>query len=516
MEMTKKQQMAHELAAKVDPGSFGYRIPGIQTWVILLAYFALIIISPHTGLVFSQIVAIYLLFRFTMVAFFYLISLERIRRTQKRLQKGPASDGLTTEQKEKYKKIHHVVIFPNYKEPIEVLSRSLDALVKQTIDCQQLTVVMAMEEAEAESREKGRLLAEKYSQYFGNFVLSYHPAHLPNEIPGKAANQSWAARQVKREILDPMGIPLENVTVSSCDADSELDPNYFAELTREFVTCEKPENLIWQSPIFFDHNIWQTPGSVRLLTFFNNAVQVSELSNPLAMAFPLSTYSLSFRLLVDVDYWDPIVISDDWHMFLRCFFAKGGDMKLRSIYLPTVGEPFLGETLWKTWVMVYKTRVRHAWGAGDMVYMLQQWRKQYRTPFLPKVGRFTKIWHDNMVFSLGGVITVVGTLLSIIIDGNPVITYPPFPVPYVMPVLNLMGGLGLVTIWLVERMRCNNKKFSWRFGVILGEIGSWIIFPVITFTLSGIPALHAHTKMLFGGSLTFERTPKGLLPKNTH
>ena len=166
--------MAHELAAKVDPGSFGYRIPGIQTWVILLAYFALIIISPHTGLVFSQIVAIYLLFRFTMVAFFYLISLERIRRTQKRLQKGPASDGLTTEQKENYKKIHHVVIFPNYKEPIEVLSRSLDALVKQTIDCQQLTVVMAMEEAEAESREKGRLLAEKYSQYFGNFVLSYH------------------------------------------------------------------------------------------------------------------------------------------------------------------------------------------------------------------------------------------------------------------------------------------------------------------------------------------------------
>ena len=121
-----------------------------------------------------------------------------------------------------------------------------------------------------------------------------------------------------------------------------------------------------------------------------------------------------------------------------------------------------------------------------------------------------------MVFSLGGVITVVGTLLSIIIDGNPVITYPPFPVPYVMPVLNLMGGLGLVTIWLVERMRCNNKKYSWRFGVILGEIGSWIIFPIITFTLSGIPALHAHTKMLFGGSLTFERTPKGLLLKNTH
>jgi hypothetical protein len=88
MEMTKKQQMVNELAAKVDPGSFGYRIPGIQTWVLLIAYFALIIISPRAGLVASQIVAIYLLFRFTMVAFFYLISLARIRLTHQRLNKG--------------------------------------------------------------------------------------------------------------------------------------------------------------------------------------------------------------------------------------------------------------------------------------------------------------------------------------------------------------------------------------------------------------------------------------------
>ena len=100
MEMTKKQQMAQELAARVDPGSFGYRIPGIQTWLILSVYFALIIISPHTGLVVSQIIAIYLLFRFTMVAFFYLISLDRIRLTHKRLRTGSATDSLSAEQKD--------------------------------------------------------------------------------------------------------------------------------------------------------------------------------------------------------------------------------------------------------------------------------------------------------------------------------------------------------------------------------------------------------------------------------
>jgi hypothetical protein len=148
-----------------------------------------------------------------------------------------------------------------------------------------------------------------------------------------------------------------------------------------------------------------------------------------------------------------------------------------------------------------------------MVYVLQQWGRHPRIPFLTKLGRFTKTWHDNMVFSLGGVFSVVGTLLSILLTGNPVITYPPFPVPYVMEALNVLGASGLLTIWIVERFRCNNSRYSWRLRVVAEEIGSWIIFPVITFMLSGMPALHAHTKMLFGGSLSYERTPKGLLPK---
>jgi hypothetical protein len=515
MEITKtQQQIPNELAARINPASFEYRIPGIQTWAILFIYLVLIIFSPRTALTLSQIVSVYLLLRFTLIAFFYLISLVKIRQEQRRVRTTSVTDGLTPDQVDRFKKIHHIVIFPNFKEPSEVLARSIQAIANQTIDHSQITVVLAMEEIEVGGRVKARQLAHRFGSSFANFLVTYHPPRIPGEIPGKAANQTWGARQVKRDIVDRLGIPLENVTVTSCDADSELDPNYFSVLTREFVTCEKPENLIWQSPIFFDHNIWHTPGSVRLLTFFNNAVQVSELSNPAAMAFPLSTYSLSFKLAVEVDYWDPLVISDDWHMFLRCYFAKDGDMHLRSIFLPTTGEPFLGESIIKTWMMVYKTRVRHAWGALDMVYVLQQWQRNGHTPFLSKLGRLVKIWHDNTIFGLGGVFTVVGTLLSIVIDHNPVITYPPFPVPYVMPVLNVLGGLGLIMIWIVERIRCNNARISWKPQVLLGEIASWIIFPVITFVLSGVPSLHAHTKILLGDSMTFERTPKGILPKN--
>jgi hypothetical protein len=88
------------------------------------------------------------------------------------------------------------------------------------------------------------------------------------------------------------------------------------------------------------------------------------------------------------------------------------------------------------------------------------------------------------------------------------------PTPYVMETLNGMGMVGILTIWIVERIRCNNRKHSWRLSAIFSEIPSWVIFLVITFVLAGLPFLHAHLKMLLGSNLTFERTPKGILPKN--
>lgn len=514
MEIIEKQNnVAEELSARIDPHSLSYKLPGIQTWLLLVTLLVLLVILPRTALTVAQVVAIYLLLRFMVVAIFYVVSLVNIRLAHRRMRTTGPLDGLTPEQIARYPKIHHVVVIPNLKEPLTVLSRTLQALADQSISKDQLTVVLGMEETEKGACEKGKVLQEQFAGRFAHFFVTLHPEGLPGEIPGKATNQNWGVRYARRELVDRLGMCLEDLTITSCDADSVLDRDYFRELTREYLTCPRPENAIWQTPIFFDHNIWFTPASVRLLTFFNNAVQISELSSPWSMVYPLSTYSLSFKLAVDVGYWDPIVISDDWHMFLRCFFAKQGDMTVRSLFLPTIGEPFLGETTWKTWAMVYRTHIRHAWGALDMVYVLQQWNLHPRVPFFKKLGRLLKIWHDNVVFSLGGIFVAVGTGLSILLDHNPVITYPPFPVPYVMEALNFLGVAGMITIWITERIRANHQKYTWKPGTVVPEIVSWIFFAVITFVLAGLPVLHAHTKMLLGDDLAFERTPKGIVPK---
>jgi len=278
------------------------------------------------------------------------------------------------------------------------------------------------------------------------------------------------------------------------------------------VQCKQPHNHFWQSPLLYDTNIWQTPASVRLLTFFTNSVSISELTIPFNPSFPLSTYTFSFRLLDDVDYWDPMVISEDWHMFLRCFFAKDGEMSVIPVYLPTIGEPVVGKNLWDTWITFYKQQLRHAWGALDISYVVQQWSRNKNIPFLKKTARLFKIVHDNMLLSAGAVFAVSGTILSMTLEGNPVVTMPSnFPYPLVLQIYNIVGAVGMISIWLVERFRCNNRHRSWRLDVLFIEIFNWVIFAFITYGLTSLPVLHAHTKLLLGDSLTYEVTPKGVL-----
>lgn len=515
MEITSKPNIAQVLAANIDPHNLSYKAPGISAWGLLLSFCILALVLPAQALLVARALSIYMLLRFTVVGVYYLISLVRIQRTQRRLSKQDVYEGLTAAQQARCAKIRHVVIIPNYKEPVEVMARTLEALAQSPLARTQIIPVLAMEESDADGPAVARQLTDRFAVCFANLLVTYHPSGLPGEIPGKAGNQAWAARQAKKELVDRQEMALEDLTVTSCDADSVMHKHYFGMLTRAYVTTAEPHNTIWQSPLFFDLNIWHAPASIRLLTFFNNAIQVSEMANPFSLPFPLSTYSLSFRLLTDVDYWDPAVISEDWHMFLRCFFARAGKMRVDAIFLPTLGEPVVGKNTWDAWVNFYKQQLRHAWGAGDMSYMLQHWNRHPGTPFIKKFGRIGKIWHDNMVFSTGSIIILLGTLLSINLENNPVITIPT-NTPYTswFALLNGMGVAFMLLIWLVERIRCNNRHMSWRLTTVISELGSWVIFAVITLVLAGLPVIQAQTMMLLGGSLVYERTPKGLPSKD--
>jgi hypothetical protein len=106
---------------------------------------------------------------------------------------------------------------------------------------------------------------------------------------------------------------------------------------------------------------------------------------------------------------------------------------------------------------------------------------------------------------------LIGTLLSMVLYNNPVITLPPgFPYPLLLQAANVLGALGLWGTWIAERVRVSSSVRHWRLSTLVMEILGWGAMPVASFVMLGLPVLHAQTKMMLGSQLSFARTPKQL------
>ena len=142
-----------------------------------------------------------------------------IRASYKKMQRYQAVDWiykLRNLPKEQYQipvssweDIWHLVIFPMFTEPYEVVRPALEAVAKSTGPNNRMIVVLAAEEAGEEGQEVARRLKEEFKGTFGHLFVTVHPKGLPGEIPGKGANERWAGLRAK-ELIDRENIPYEN------------------------------------------------------------------------------------------------------------------------------------------------------------------------------------------------------------------------------------------------------------------------------------------------------------------
>ncbi len=486
---------------------------GLFSWGVLVLCFVSLVVAPRLLLGVARVVAIYTMIRWIAFTFFYLAGMYKIRGLEKRGNATHYRD-LAGSEIARHKAVHHLVILPNFKEPQDILSRTLQSLSVQADAINCITVVLGMEAREPEAREKVKTLMAKYKGKFFCLLATFHPANLTGEAPGKAMNETWAARCARQELVENLGILPSQIVVTVVDSDSILHPRYFTELTHQFAADPRRYSLIWQAPILSDNDIWRTSPMIRLMTFYTNVITCGDYFNSWEAKFPYSTYSLSLNLLEDVNYWDPTVIAEDVNIFMRAFFIKGGEVFLQRIYLPVHSNPVYGANLWHAIGIFYNQKVRQGWGGAEIAYLFQKWNYPPGAPLLYKLGRLLKLFHDHLFFSTAGFIVSLGTVLSIIIDHTAIITFPPASFsPLLFIILNLLGGSALIVVWFAERMRLGRGWKDWSLKTLAGEIVSWLFFPVLFFLLMNLPGLQAQTGMLLGQPIPFNRTPKGIYSK---
>jgi cellulose synthase/poly-beta-1,6-N-acetylglucosamine synthase-like glycosyltransferase len=406
-----------------------------------------------------------------------------------------------------WNKVRHVVIVPTYKEPVYILERTLASLAAQDLPLKQLVVVLAMEkkEPEEERAPKVKVLTEKFGKSFGNFIITVHEL-VAGEVVGKSSNEKYAAVWIKKKLVDEEGYNIDYMTVTSCDADHKYHPKHFSCLTFKFLDNPERYKYFWQPAVMFYNNVWELPAITRVPNTFSSIWNLALLSRRDRL-INAQNYSLSFKLLDTVGYWDPDKIPEDWGIFFKAYYKIGG-VEVEPIYLPLHADAAQSTSLWKTLVNQYEQYKRWAWGVSDDPYIIKNYFLTKGINFWDKTLRvFYAIW-SHFTWPVNWFIITIGLTIPVLLNPAFGRTTLGYTIPKLSSfVLTIALVFLLVIIFMDNIYKPKRPKDYPLWRAILSPL-EFFLMPISGFFFAALPGLDAHTRLMLGKYLEYRATEK--------
>lgn len=450
-----------------------------------------------------------------------------------------------------YQDIFHLVILPMHTEPYGVVRESLESLTKSNYPKDKMIVVLATEEnGGVVARKTGELAEKEFSGKFFKFLVTAHPANLAGEIPGKGANETWAAREAKRLIIDPLieaqaksvsdstlvankrenqakqretfrgdshidsqnfaSISYKKILVSVFDVDTQIFPEYFGRLTYVFLNSENNLQAIYQPIPLFLNNIYQAPALARVVSFSATFWQMMQQSRPERLT-SFSSQSIPFQVLLDIGFWHTNVVSEDSRIFWQCYLRYHGDFRVEPLFYPVSMDANVAPTFWRTMINIYKQQRRWGWGCENIPYLLDGFKID---PLIPKEkkaywsfsileGFHSWATYSLMIFALGWLPVILGgkefgyTLLS-------------YNLPQITRLIISFSMVGIASSAVLSFVLLPPPPVWFKVRHKIMYVVQWLLVPVTLIFFGSIPAIEAQTRLMLGGKwrLGFWVTPK--------
>ena len=474
-------------------------MPGFVSWTLIL--------FPIWGSFFIPTVLAYFILFFDVYWFYKSFSLVITAFiASQRIKKAEKKDWLKlAKQLPDFEKVTHIVVIPNYKENVEKMRETFKSLVNQTFPAKRIYVVLAMEKREENAKEKADILIKEFGHKFGGIFASFHP-DLPGEVKGKSSNEAFAGKEAYKKLIGKKIIDLNFATISSVDADSVFDKQYYSYLTHSFITDEKRYNKFWQSANVSYNNFWSVPAPVRIIAFFGSLWRTGLLIQGDRL-ISNSTYSLSFKLLHEIGYWDTDVIPEDYRIFFKAFYKKSGDIWTAPIFLKTSMDAPLSSGYVNSLKNKYHQERRWSWGVSDDGLFVKWWLTVPNVPFFRKTMMIINVLFDHFMWPVNWfIITIAANIMPFI---NPVFSRT--TLGYNLPklaglilTLCLFATLAMIVIDFRNRPKAAAPSKTKQLLFPL----EFLLLPIVGFFLSALPALISHTQLMFGKRLEYKVTEK--------
>jgi cellulose synthase/poly-beta-1,6-N-acetylglucosamine synthase-like glycosyltransferase len=478
-------------------------VPAGLVWATFIAAVGLAFWHPIAMIAFIIAFDLYWFLRVLYFVIFLTASWNRHRRMLKvdwesELKRSPG-----------WERLRHLVFLPTYKEDLSVLRKSVRGLAEAAYPRKKMIIVLAGEERagkEAFLRRAEAVRAE-FGDRFLKFIVTVHPSGLEGEIAGKGSNLHYAGPVARAEI-DALGIPHEDVIVSTFDVDTVAHPQYFAHLSKTFIDTPDRQRCSYQPVVLYSNNIWEANSAVRIASFGTTFWLLSELVRSDRL-FTFSSHSMPFKALVDAGYWQNDIVSEDSRIFLQCFIRYDGDYRVVPLYVPVSMDAVQAPSRRESLLNLYRQQRRWAWGVEHFPYLVVNFLRRRSIPLRKRVGKlwllaegmYTWATAPMLIFILGWLPLTVARLQG---REEALFQNAPFTLQALMT-LAMLGVFASAVLSLPLLPPRPEHKPRWGHAVMVLQ---WALLPITFVVFGALPAIEAQTRLALGKRLGFWVTPK--------
>ncbi len=486
-------------------------IPGLLVWSTFAILIFLSFREPVLAIYFIILFDVYWMIRISYLMFFVIVSWGRYRSAARIDWNAALDRDFGIGSGKQWRDYWHIIFLPTYKEPYEVIHASISAIAHSSYDQKRkMIIVLAGEERDREQFEQhATRVKSDFSSQFHAVLCTTHPTGLPGELAGKGSNLFYAGSVAKRYI-DEQGIDYAKIIVSTFDIDTVAHPQYFSYLTYHFLKHPNPYRASFQPLTLYHNNIWESDPLIRVVANSTTFWLLTDLARSDRL-FTFSSHSMSWQALVDINFWQNNIVTEDSRIFLQAFIHYDGDYEVSPMYITvSMNTVFMGH-FWRSLWNQYKQMRRWAYGVEHFPYMVWHFRKNKKIPFKKKL---TYLWNQTegvyswatapIILLIGGRLPLLVTELSH--NTSVIIQQAPLVLSAIMTAA--LWGIILIAVlstFILPSQPTRGIKKIWRYLIMLLQ---WALFPVTMIVFGALPAVDAQTRLMLGRYLDFWVTEK--------
>lgn len=480
-------------------------LPGILTWIALTSPIWLSFTLPFALAYLIILADVYWLISALKIGFCIIWGYRKMEWAKKQnwLKK------LQADFPSEWENYYHLVLLPTYKEPLEVVIPTYDAVVNSNIPKDKIFLAVGFEARDTpEKIEAVTKYVKKYQGKIAGVFLTTHPYGLEGEVAGQGSNKNWMINQIVPQ-LKKQGVKIDQVIVTTLDADFVVHPEFLSGALHKYLsTPEKVRDKRSFTGVFLYYNdYWNVPTPMRLIASGTAFWQLAEMvGSDKYMNF--SSLSISLKCLLDIGLWIPDKVNDDSGFYWKAYYHFNGDYKVLPHFLPLSADAVADVNLIKSFQNQYLQLKRWAYGVEHIPFIVTSYFKNKEMDFWDKTDKLIFVFWGYLRWSvLALFVTFAGLLIPIL---NP--NYSQSVVSVNLPVISswilTLAFLGIFVTIYVHEKTVPKRPPEWGILQRIWSYIQWVMVPLIIVTISTLPAIDAQTSLMFGRYMGFRVTNK--------